>query len=314
MQNIRPGWRRPYRFCSCLFVERYGSEVQFLGGASPYGGNNKNTNTMKTAKHEIALSAQETQLAETLDKLTESGLACANMTNNFTKTFTVARCVSQLKQALTPQVMQPIMELQGTPLGFRTDKDKNGGYPIETVKEVLIEATMAGLMPCGNQFNIIGGRMYPTKEGFTYLLSQLPDLSYTINQGVPVSKNGGAIVRTEILWRRDPSGVAQPNKKILEIPVRVNNGMGVDAILGKADRKAKCWLYNHVTGRTLNDGEVENDGMNMRPANSRVVNENPFAAQTPQEPQEAAYNPQGDNLPGLEPETPAEPAQRPYMD
>lgn len=269
---------------------------------------------MKTAKHEIALSQQETQLAETLDKLTESGLACANMTNNFTKAFTVARCVSQLKAALTPQVMTPVMELQSSPLGFRTDKDKQGGYPIETVKEVLIEAVMAGLMPCGNQFNIIGGRMYPTKEGFTYLLSQIPDLSYTINQGVPVSKNGGAIVRTEILWRIDPSGAAQPSKKILEIPVRVNNGMGVDAILGKADRKAKCWLFNHVTGRTLNDGEVENDGSNMRTTNSRVVNENPFAAQTPQEPQQAAYNQQGDNLPGLEPEPPYTGAQEAYRD
>lgn len=267
---------------------------------------------MKNTKHEITLSSQETQLAETLDKLTESGLACSNMTNNFTKTFTVARCISQLKAALTKEVMTPVMELQGTPLGFRTDRDKQGGYNIDTVKEVLIEAAMAGLMPCGNQFNIIGGRMYPTKEGFTYLLSQIADLSYTINQGVPVNKPGGAIVRTEILWRVDPSGVATPNKKILEIPVRVNNGMGVDAILGKADRKAKCWLYNHVTGKTLNDGEVESDG--MRPTSSRVVNENPFAAQTPQEPQEAAYNPQGDNLPGLEPEPPAEPAQRPYMD
>lgn len=264
-------------------------------------------------KQEIKLSASESKLAETLDNLTQSGLACADMTNSFAKAFTVARCVSELKQALSPQVMQPIMDLQGTPLGFRTDRDKNGGYDLNTVKEVLIEAAMAGLMPCGNQFNIIGGRMYPTKEGFTYLLAQVPNLSYTINQGVPVNKNGGAIVHTEILWSREATGFSKPCRKVLDIPVRVNNGMGVDAILGKADRKAKCWLYNNVTGRTLNDGEVE-DGGNMRNVTPRAVNENPFAATTPQEPQEGGYYTQGDNLPGLEPETPAESPQRAYND
>jgi hypothetical protein len=266
-------------------------------------------------KNEITLSANEAKIAETLDKLTESGLACANMANNFAKTFTLARCVSQLKQALTPAVMQPIMELQGSPLGFRTDRDKQGGYNLETVKEVLIEATMAGLMPCGNQFNIIGGRMYPTKEGFTYLLGQIEDLSYTINQGVPISKNGGAIVHTEILWSRDITGVSKPCRKVLDIPVRVNNGMGVDAVLGKADRKAKCWLYNNVTGRTLNDGEVEYDGSNMRnvtPAHKTEAN--PFAAQTQQEAQDGGYYEQSDNLPGLEPETPVNGKIKAYND
>lgn len=265
-------------------------------------------------KNEITLTAAESKLADTLDKLTESGLACSNMTNNFTKAFTVARCVSQLKQALTPAVMEPIMELQSSPLGFRTDRDTKGGYDLATVKEVLIEAVMAGLMPCGNQFNIIGGRMYPTKEGFTYLLGQIADLSYTINQGVPVSKNGGAIVHTEILWSRDVTGASRPCKKVLDIPVRVNNGMGVDAILGKADRKAKCWLYNNLTGKTLNDGEVEYDG-NMRNVTPvHKMEENPFASKTPQEPLQGGYDPQSDNLPGLEPETPANGTQGSYRD
>lgn len=270
---------------------------------------------MNEKKHEIKLSTAETQLAETLDTLAESGLACAGMENNFTKAFTVAACIDKIKQALTPVVMKPIEKLQGSPLGFRTDRDSKGGYESNTLKEALIEAVMCGLMPCGNQFNIIGGRMYITKEGFTYLLRQVPDLAYTINFGVPVNKNGGAIVHTEILWSRDVTGMSKPNRKVLEIPVRVNNGMGADAILGKADRKAKCWLYNNVTGNTLNDGEVESDGSGMRnvtPAHKTEAN--PFAAQTPQEPQHGGYDPQGDNLPGLEPETHAEPTQRAYMD
>jgi hypothetical protein len=269
--------------------------------------------TQATKNDGLALTAPEKQITETLDKLKESGLACSNMQSSFEKAFTVARCIKAIRAALTPEAMTPIMEMQGTPLGFKTDKDKTGGYDLPVVREALIEAAMVGLVPCGNQFNIIGGRMYTTKEGFTYLLNQVPDLQYTINYGVPIMKNGGAIVRTEILWRVDPVGLMQPNKKILEIPVRVNNGMGADAILGKADRKAKCWLFNHVTGNTLNDGEAE-DGTGVRTTSSRVVDENPFAAKTPQEPQQGGYEPQGDNLPGLEPEPPYTGAQGAYRD
>ena len=268
--------------------------------------------TQATKNDGLALTAPEKQITETLDKLKDSGLACSIMQSSFEKAFTVARCIKAIRAALTPEAMAPIMEMQGTPLGFKTDKDKDGGYPLNVVREALIEAAMAGVVPCGNQFNIIAGRMYLTKEGFTYLLRQVPDLRYTINQGVPVMVKAGATVRTEILWSTDLTGVTPANKKILEIPVRVNNGMGADAILGKADRKAKCWLFNHVTGNTLSDGEVDDAG--MRATSSRVVDSNPFAAKTPQEPQQGVHEPLGDNLPGLEPETAYTGAQEAYRD
>lgn len=198
------------------------------------------------------LSQQQESLAQNLDAIVESGLAVLNIQEGFKRIFATAQCIAQLRTALTDTAMEPIMSLQGSRLGFLTDKDRDGGYPVDTVKDAVISASLIGLLPCGNQFNIIAGNMYVTKEGFTYLLRK-SGTPYRIDQAVPIAKNDGAIVRTTINWE-DNVG---KHEKTLEIPVKVNARMGIDAILGKAERKAKCWLYNHLTGSTLTDGEAE---------------------------------------------------------
>ncbi|MFK5282891.1 hypothetical protein ACI3PL_25325, partial [Lacticaseibacillus paracasei] len=77
------------------------------------------------------------------------------------------------------------MALQGNRLGFKTDKDKSGGYPESVVKNCLIEAVLLGIQPTGNQFNIIAGNMYPTKEGCGYLLNNFKGLSYNLVCSLP---------------------------------------------------------------------------------------------------------------------------------
>jgi hypothetical protein len=49
------------------------------------------------------------------------------------------------------------------------------------------------------------------------------------------------------------------NVEELDIPIRVNSGMGVDAIIGKATRKARCWLFNSINGTEISDGDVTED-------------------------------------------------------
>ena len=220
------------------------------------------TNDTKMKGELVQLTEQQEGIAGQLDLLAESGLACVDLKEGFKRAMLTAVCVEKLRGALTPVVMQPIMALQNSALGFRTDKEKEGGYPVEVVKDCLIDAVMNGLLPCGNQFNIISRRMYVTKEGFTYLLDQA-GVKYTIDQAVPVSKPGGAIVETDMRWEYQ----GEKGEKHLSIPVRVNAGMGADAILGKADRKAKCWLYNNLRHTTLSDGEVSE----MREVSGRVV-------------------------------------------
>ncbi len=205
--------------------------------------------------NQITLSPAHAQAAETLDGIMINGVACRDMATSFAKVFSVGQVMYNLSQALTEQVMESIMYLQGNPLGFRTDKDTSGGYNLAVVRDALISATMTGLMPVGNQFNIIGGRMYVTKEGFTYLLSQMQDLRYSISPSVPEQHRDNAIVTTLVKWTYK----GEEGEHTLTIPVRVNKGMGDDAVLGKADRKAKCWLFNHLTSMGISDADVQED-------------------------------------------------------
>jgi hypothetical protein len=173
----------------------------------------------------------------------------------FEKAYLIARAAEELKATLTPEYMKPIMALQGNRLGFKTDQDTKGGYPQKTVKNCLIEAVLTGVQPFGNQFNIISGNCYITKEGFGYLLSHYKGLSYEIIPQLPrinAQKDGAAIVM-KVKWSLDGKSF----ERDLDIPVKMNNYMGTDAVIGKATRKARAWLYSTITGSEIGDGDVE---------------------------------------------------------
>jgi hypothetical protein len=171
----------------------------------------------------------------------------------FEKAFLIATAAGDLKKALTQEYMKPIMELQNNRLGFKTDKQ--GGYDEATVKNCLIEAVLTGVQPFGNQFNIIAGNCYITKEGFGHLLANFPGLWYEIIPALPrvnADKNSSAIVM-KIEWSLN--GGPKQSREI-DFPVKVNQYMGTDAIIGKATRKARAWLYSTITGVEVGDGDV----------------------------------------------------------
>lgn len=190
-------------------------------------------------------------------KLNESVLTVVadNDLQLFEKAYLVAEGVSQLKVLLTPEYMKPIMQLQGNRLGFKTDKDSAGGYAEAVVKNCVIEAVLTGVQVAGNQFNIIAGNCYITKEGFGYLLKKVPGLSYDITFELPrinPDKTSAAIVAI-ISWNFK----GEKREKRMEVPIRMNSGMGTDAVIGKATRKARAWLYNTITGSEVGDGDIE---------------------------------------------------------
>jgi len=171
----------------------------------------------------------------------------------FEKAYKIAEAVQQLKDLLTSEYMKPILALQGNKLGFKTDKDREGGYSQEVVKNCLIEAVLTGVQPFGNQFNIISGNCYITKEGFGYLLANYPGLSYDIVPQLPRIKDGSAAVVMDVEWTLNSA----TKKKSIDIPVKVNQHMGADAVLGKATRKARAWLYNSISGTEIADGDIQ---------------------------------------------------------
>lgn len=190
-------------------------------------------------------------------KLNQSVLSVisAEKLMGFERAFLIAKAAQELQLSLTSEYMKPIMALQGNRLGFKTDRDNEPtNYPEAVVKHCLIEAVLTGVEPFGNQFNIIAGNCYITKEGFGHLLANMKGLDYEIIPGLPRingEKTGAAIVM-KITWTIN----GKTETRDLELAIRMNQRMGVDAIIGKATRKARKWLHDRLTGVEIADGDV----------------------------------------------------------
>lgn len=200
-------------------------------------------------KNENTLPEKLAGVAAQLNRSVLSVIGAKNI-EGFEKTYLVAEATSQLKKALTTEYMKPIMELQGSKLGFKADKN----YPEETVKNCLIEAVLTGVQPVGNQFNIIMGNCYITKEGFGYLLKNIEGLSYEIIPQLPriqTDKGSGAVVM-KIRWTIE----GKTNERDIDFAIKVNSAMGADAVIGKATRKARAWLHSTITNTEISDGDI----------------------------------------------------------
>lgn len=187
-------------------------------------------------------------------ELNEQVLAVlSSKVEGFEKAFIMASAIQVLKDRLTPEFMAPIMALQGSNLGFLTDK-KGTGYTMEEVKSCLIDAVLLGLQPTGNEFNIISSNMYPTRQGFGSLLKKIPGLKYSITYSNPIfaPDKTSATCKATVTW--EFNGVKDTQTQ--EFPIKSNAYATADAILGKAERKARRWLFNTVNGTDIPDGDV----------------------------------------------------------
>lgn len=192
----------------------------------------------------------------------------ASNVNGFQKAFVMSSAIDIIKDQLTDEYMKPIMALQGSSLGFKTDQDtvkekangkwvtkKGEGYPMEIVRECLIEAIFLGLEVTGNQFNIIGGNMYPTREGFGASLDKIKGLKKNFEYKNIQQPTGQkvAYVTVNITWQLEGESA---QKQTIEFPIKSNEYTSYDALIGKAERKAKRWLYNTIKGTDISDGDV----------------------------------------------------------
>ena len=201
-----------------------------------------------------------------------------SLVQNAGAAFKAVIIVNNLREALTDEIMKEVfMPLMNTKIGFLTDrdpkrKDKSGKspvpYDIETVRDAIIDAASFGLLPTFNQFNIIAGKMYPTKEGYTGNLKRL-GVKYIISFGPDLAK---------------------PDAKFSEISYKINyefrgeqkvlTGMAVtpktsyssyDQQKGKSERRAKKDLYEYLTGLDL--GEDDGDFTPAEDVTGKVIDQ-----------------------------------------
>lgn len=188
-----------------------------------------------------------------------------------TQAIRIAAGMKAMRAALTKSVVDELlMPLMGSPLGFRTDRDlAEKSYTWEIVRDCAIEAMIRDVRIVGNEMNIISGRAYFTKECFERKVSTFPGITnLALQPGVPRLVDGGALVPFRASWILDNKRMElvrdvelDANGKIVSdqrIPVKVNSGMGMDAILGKARRKMLAAIYDRISGTewSLPEGDV----------------------------------------------------------
>ncbi len=197
-----------------------------------------------------------------------------DIVNNVCGAFDAAIIVQKLESILTDEIMDAVfMPLMNKKIGFRTDRDpsrpdKRTGvapkpYTREVVRTCIIDAAANGLLPTGNQFNIISSTMYPTKEGYTALLAKLKaspmQLVYTFEFD-PETKAVSA----------DPTYVAIPCRvgyktsredmkgwfKYVAMVKSNGETSTTDQLRGKAERKCKKAFFEFLTGIDLGDADA----------------------------------------------------------
>ena len=185
-----------------------------------------------------------------------------NLANNAGAAFMAAGVVNRLRAALTDEVMKEyFMPLMNTKVGFLTDKpgyDRKTGevkptYPINVVRDAIVDAAFMGLLPTGNQFNIISERMYPTKEGFTALLKKIGCRYFISLTPLPdVSPQCAAVCcKINYEWQNDKNGFT------ITATVKKDGYSSMDQIKGKAERQAKKKLYEYLTGCDFGDADED---------------------------------------------------------
>lgn len=204
-------------------------------------------------------SIQEAQKKFELACKTAEGLQTVN---NYAAAFQAASVVSLLRDAMTDEVMEKIfMPLMNTKVGFLTDHTgKPRGnrpalppYSKEIVRDAIVDAVSIGLMPTGNQFNIIAERMYPTKEGYTALLRKL-GVKYVIDTSYDKSQTKGfAEIPCKIAFEYQ----GEKNSFTIVATVKKDDFSSPDQLRGKAERRAKKALYEYITGCDLGDADED---------------------------------------------------------
>lgn len=186
-------------------------------------------------------------------------LACKDasalqIVNNFGAAFTAVNVIALLREALTDEVMTKVfMPLMNTKVGFLTDRNgrprSNGRpalpvYDIAIVRDAIIDGVSIGLLPTGNQFNIIAERMYPTKEGYTALLRKL-GVKYFIDVSFDKGQTPGF---AEIPCKINYEHNGEKNSFGVIATVKKDDYSSPDQLRGKAERRAKKALYEYITG------------------------------------------------------------------
>lgn len=187
--------------------------------------------------------------------------------NDFGVQLKIAAYIRDIHESITPECIDLLKFLQNKNIGFKTDKES--GYADHVVKNCVVEAMIYGLKPLYNEFNILGGNMYTTRQGFERLVYQHPELENLDLKNEPSKTTSGN-------WKINfKVNLKMKNKQpeIFEHIINMDGKKGnfeypLHTVMGKATRQILSVVYKKMNnGLALPEGDVS-DVEGMSPGNS----------------------------------------------
>lgn len=261
-----------------------GANVTLLPPLKPYGENRPMAAENKSA-NALATIASVTK-ANNLAALEHTQL------DTIQKDLQLASALGQLRQLISGPVLEQIKSLQGHKLGFLTDRDrgtdKQGNplkpYPDHVVRDCAISAMLQGARLTHNEFNIIAGDCYLAKNFYSRMLTEtMENLHYT--EEVPEIRGQTALVPMVATFhyqgKRHQLDYRKTDEADRRLQVRVNAGMGPDAISGKAYKKLAKRIYCYCTQTTwLQQTDDDQATIDQAPEPTPAIEDTPRLPET----------------------------------
>lgn len=208
-----------------------------------------------------------------------------NALSRIGKAIVTAKGLELMRAALDDKTLDVFWPLMNTSMGFKTDRgphiskrENQTPYDRTVVRNVLVQAFLNGVFPFGNEFNIIAGNLYITKEGYQRKMREIPGLTdLFFVPGTPKVLDGArSEIRAKLTWKLNgqqqflPDEKGENNPRLFIIPT--NDYTGPDAAIGKCERKAlkRAWEQIHGSEHLPDDDDV-GDAAEKKPANGAVL-------------------------------------------
>ena len=209
------------------------------------------------------------ELARSIDAVAAEHniVALSNIASQMERTFVLAGGVAKIKSLLTDQVMRDyIVPLAGKSLGFKVDK---ANYSVAELREVTIEAILYGAFPVGNEFNVLFGASYLTKNFFKRKVEEFPGIgNLKVIPEPPTRTQSGAQVKVHCEWTLEKKSFSED----WTFPCRSNANDSADIVQGKGLKKAYERIYRIISGSKfdLPSEDIDGPGITVTPSGETV--------------------------------------------
>jgi hypothetical protein len=232
--------------------------------------------------HNMPAQVPQPMSQQTLVKLRETGQQISTIINDclpvtagnaadFIQSISIAQGVYNLKMIFlqSPEIRQVIMSMVNNRLGFTTDRtpailarnQRNGKYPnrpysYEELVDPIVEGLLKGYRISNNEINIIAGQFYAAKNGNFRRIMEHPGLTnFAYNNEPPIFASDFKTARVKLwaVWKvgDDAFSIGIRPDDQLTLQIRVNAGMGDDAVVGKAHAKLFKRVLERLTGLSV---------------------------------------------------------------